>query len=63
VWQALILMIVAATPILGTVGFVFKRPRKYVIELIRAGRGKPYSKLHALLVGQFSPVWARGVHS
>lgn len=55
-WVDLGWALVAAV-IVGLAVWIFKRPRQYLVEFIRAGRNKPYSELHAVLIGQFDPVW------
>jgi hypothetical protein len=45
--------------IVAVFGWVWKAPRRYVVEFIRAGRRKPYSSLHAVVTGRMPPVWTR----
>lgn len=47
-----------AALVVGVIFGVLKRPREWVRDSWRAGRGKPYSELHAVLVGQIDPTWS-----
>jgi len=59
VWWTDLLWALAAAAIVGVIIWMFKRPREYLTKFWRAGRNKPFSRLHAVLGTHFPPNWMR----
>jgi hypothetical protein len=59
VWWTDLLWAMAAAAIVGLIVWLFKRPREYLTEFWRAGRNKPFSRLHVVLGSHFPPNWMR----
>ncbi|HXY43076.1 MAG TPA: hypothetical protein VEH29_02715 [Acidimicrobiales bacterium] len=57
-WTAIILAFVAAV-VIAAVGWLWKAPRRRVAAFIRAGRGRPFSELHAVTTARVPPTWSR----
>ena len=55
-WGAILLALAAAV-VVALISLVFKRPRGYVVEFWRAGRGMPYSRFHIVLGSHWPSVW------
>lgn len=50
-------VIVAA--IVAVFGWIWKAPRRWIVEFVKAGFNKPGSELHAVVTGRFTPIWSR----
>jgi hypothetical protein len=52
-----VLLAIGAAVLVALFGIAFRRPREYIVEFWRAGRGRPRSRFHIILGSHWPSVW------